>query len=216
LKKTFSFLLLVALLALSVPAFAGGNGSDYFIWIGLGPNYSFQPEINRAFVDNGIPRTIQYNPAVGGSVEVGFKFDLPNFGVRARCDFYSGTTNFTTTFTQNQQLVVSPGSANGYLLTGYAQVLGFIPVNDVADCYLGVGVGGLQQSANVGASTIGNFTVPGYDVVSTCAGLPVSLGGNYFFCDDLAVNVDLTYMISTDTANIASYFTPLLGLKYTF
>ena len=207
---------MVALLALSVPVFAGGYGSDYFIWIGLGPNYSFQPEINRTFVDNGIPRTIQYNPAVGGSVEVGVKFDLPNFGVRARCDFYSGTVNYSATVTQDLHLIVSPGSANGYLLAGYVQAIGFMPINDVADCYLGAGVGGLQQSASVGATTIGTFPVSGYDLVSTCVGIPVSLGGNYFFCDDLAVNVDLTYMLSTDTANVTSYFTPLLGLKYTF
>ena len=213
-KKTFSLLLVIALLALSMPAFAGG-GSDYLGWIGFGVNYSFQPEINGAFIENAITRNIKYNPAVGAGIEVGLKLDAPNWGARARCDYYSGTGNFTVT-PSSGGATVSPGNANGYLLAGYAQAIGFMPINDVSDCYLGVGIGGLQQSVNIGASTIGGLPVAGYDVVSNCVGIPVSFGGNYFFTDEFGVNVDLTYMLSTNTTNVASYFTPLLGLKYTF
>ena len=120
-------------------------------------------------------------------------------------------------------VTLNPGSLNGNIMDYYAQVMGFMPINEVADCYAGVGIGGLSQTANFGSTTISTLipvpittTIPSSSVTSSCVGIPISVGGNYFFANQFAVNVDLTYMISTDTNNVASYFTPQVGVKYTF
>jgi hypothetical protein len=211
---------MVALLSLSLTAFAAG--SDYQSWVGIGINYNFQPGMNLTSTDpdTGIVSNAKYNPSVGGGIEVGYK--MQNYGVRARYDYYSATGSMSFNNVPTG-ISISSGSLSGNVMDYYAQVMGFMPINAVADCYVGVGVGGLRQTATIGNTTIttvtptpSTTTVAGETITSNCVGIPISVGGNYFFAKQFGVNVDLTYMISTNTSNVASYFTPQIGLKYTF
>lgn len=218
-KKTLSLLLVLALLALGATAFAAG--SDYSGWVGIGVNYNFQKAQNDTIaVGGGVTESLSYNPSVGFGVEAGYKI-TPNLGVRARYDYYSATGS--NTFNNVPAGVgFNAGSVGGNAMDYYAQVMGFMPVSANAECYLGVGVGGLSESLSIGASSAGpvggTYTevIPAINATNTAVGIPISVGGNYFFTDQIAANVDLTYMISTNTDNIASYFAPLAGIKYTF
>ena len=147
-KKTFSLLLLIALLALSVTAFAAG--SDYQSWVGVGVNYNFQPAFNQTTTEGSVIGNLQFNNSVGGGIEVGYK--MQQYGVRARYDYYSATGSMT--ITTGDGATISPGSVSGNTMDYYAQVMGFMPINAVSDCYVGVGVGGLNQSVTIGNSTV--------------------------------------------------------------
>ena len=220
-KKTMAVILSLAVLLTGTAVLA--SGSDYNFWGGAGYTYNGQSTvIDTDTLINGAAYSSSVKPVSGITAELGCKDG--NWGVRAKYDYYGLGTKTSISGTP-LGVTMSGGQISGNLQDYYAQVMGFLSVSKSTDVYAGAGIGGISAKVSQAAITsmpLGggstNIVEPAMNTSASCWAVPVSVGANYFFAKNWAINVDCTYIFSLagNGSGTNSYFAPAAGIKFAF